>query len=153
MVIVDFRFRHVVSFFPIYPPNSQRVDVAFLQVAFYPPNDLVIARNYKFYCIDPFSASRTAQNRTLHTETLIMTGWVSFNDNLDDLSHRLRNLSARTPFTKDDDLLLMKYIARYNPDKSGRQGNALYQKLEANVCITSLSLIVNVTLFVSTWPG
>jgi hypothetical protein len=72
---INFRFCHFVSFFPICPPNSQRVNVAFLQVAFYAPDNLVIAVNYKFYCIDPFSPSQTAQNfsRTLYIETL-MTG-------------------------------------------------------------------------------
>ncbi|KZP12879.1 hypothetical protein FIBSPDRAFT_1049796 [Athelia psychrophila] len=38
----------------------------------------------------------------------------------------------RRPFTNDDDLLLAKYIARYNPEQAGRMGNVLYQKLTDN---------------------
>jgi len=47
------------------------------------------------------------------------------------------NSSTRTEFSEDDDALLVKYIAMYNPEKAGRQGNAVYQRLEANVCIKS----------------
>ncbi|THH08713.1 hypothetical protein EW145_g2526 [Phellinidium pouzarii] len=36
---------------------------------------------------------------------------------------------ARTNFDQDDDALLVKYIARYNPEKAGRLGNALYKSL------------------------
>ncbi|KAF7972259.1 hypothetical protein HWV62_18578 [Athelia sp. TMB] len=39
---------------------------------------------------------------------------------------------ARQPFTEADDSLLAKFIAKYNPQTSGRQGNALYQKLTEN---------------------
>ncbi|KAL5511985.1 PELP1 [Sanghuangporus vaninii] len=39
---------------------------------------------------------------------------------------------TRTPYTQDDDALLMKYIAIYNPDGANRLGNALYSRLVAN---------------------
>jgi hypothetical protein len=41
--------------------------------------------------------------------------------------------SVRASFTADEDTLLMKYIATYNPAKKYRCGNALYKCLEANV--------------------
>ncbi|KAF5380097.1 hypothetical protein D9615_006123 [Tricholomella constricta] len=36
---------------------------------------------------------------------------------------------ARVPFTSDEDTLLVKYIARYNPGLKGRAGNILYERL------------------------
>ncbi|KAG1865393.1 hypothetical protein F4604DRAFT_1781390 [Suillus subluteus] len=41
--------------------------------------------------------------------------------------------SVRMSFTADEDTLLMKYIATYNPAKQNRSGNVLYKRLEANV--------------------
>ncbi|KAI0713770.1 hypothetical protein C8Q76DRAFT_796703 [Earliella scabrosa] len=41
--------------------------------------------------------------------------------------------TVRTEFTERDDDLLAQYIAKYNPQKEGRTGNALYKQLEANV--------------------
>ncbi|KAG2040295.1 hypothetical protein BDR03DRAFT_949557 [Suillus americanus] len=41
--------------------------------------------------------------------------------------------SVRASFTADEDTLLMKYIATYNPAKKDRSGNVLYKRLEANV--------------------
>ncbi|KAG2359710.1 hypothetical protein BDR07DRAFT_193225 [Suillus spraguei] len=41
--------------------------------------------------------------------------------------------SVRASFTADEDTLLMKYIATYNPTKKYRSGNALYKRLEENV--------------------
>ncbi|KAG5724836.1 hypothetical protein E4T56_gene12612 [Termitomyces sp. T112] len=38
-------------------------------------------------------------------------------------------MSGRTPFTNDEDSLLVKYIATYNPSNKGRSGNTLYQTL------------------------
>ncbi|KAG1778374.1 hypothetical protein EV702DRAFT_177377 [Suillus placidus] len=41
--------------------------------------------------------------------------------------------SVRMGFTADEDTLLMKYIATYNPAKKYRSGNVLYKRLEENV--------------------
>ena len=41
--------------------------------------------------------------------------------------------SGRAPFTADDDALLIKYIAKYNPAPQGRLGQALYKILVENV--------------------
>ncbi|KAG2348298.1 hypothetical protein BDR05DRAFT_956883 [Suillus weaverae] len=41
--------------------------------------------------------------------------------------------SVRVGFTADEDTLLMKYIATYNPAKKYRSGNVLYKRLEENV--------------------
>lgn len=41
----------------------------------------------------------------------------------------------RVPFTDEEDALLMKFIATYNPQTRGRLGIKLYEKLVANVCI------------------
>ncbi|TDL18891.1 hypothetical protein BD410DRAFT_792669 [Rickenella mellea] len=38
----------------------------------------------------------------------------------------------RKAYTEDEDALLMKYIARYNPGKEGRMGNNLYKALVEN---------------------
>ena len=40
---------------------------------------------------------------------------------------------TRVPFTTEDDALLVKYIAKYNPALRGRLGNALYKTLVDNV--------------------
>ncbi|KAG1749535.1 hypothetical protein EDB19DRAFT_1680739 [Suillus lakei] len=40
---------------------------------------------------------------------------------------------VRMDFTADEDTLLMKYIATYNPINKYRSGNALYKRLEENV--------------------
>ncbi|KXN82702.1 hypothetical protein AN958_02267 [Leucoagaricus sp. SymC.cos] len=40
--------------------------------------------------------------------------------------------SQRNVFTSDEDKLLMKYLARYNPHKKGRNGNDIYKMLVAN---------------------
>jgi hypothetical protein len=42
-------------------------------------------------------------------------------------------LIRRRSFTESDDEHLVKYIAKYNPERSGRNGNKLYQKLVENV--------------------
>ncbi|KAJ6579498.1 hypothetical protein DFH09DRAFT_329962 [Mycena vulgaris] len=39
---------------------------------------------------------------------------------------------GRTPFTTDDDTLLVKYLAKYNPGVQGRSGNKIYQILVEN---------------------
>ena len=41
----------------------------------------------------------------------------------------------KVPFTDEEDALLMKFIATYNPSTKGRLGMKLYEKLVANVCI------------------
>ncbi|KAG1798797.1 uncharacterized protein BJ212DRAFT_197512 [Suillus subaureus] len=46
---------------------------------------------------------------------------------------RVPEKSVRVSFTADEDTLLMKYIATYNPAKKCRSGNALYKRLEENV--------------------
>lgn len=46
---------------------------------------------------------------------------------------QLRERYRRQPFSRDDETLLMKYIATYNPAKSGRSGNLLYKQLIENV--------------------
>ena len=54
--------------------------------------------------------------------------------------------NSRTEFTERDDDLLAQYIAKYNPQKEGRTGNALYKQLEANVRPSSsirLSLLLS----------
>ncbi|KAF8067650.1 hypothetical protein FPV67DRAFT_1144408 [Lyophyllum atratum] len=38
-------------------------------------------------------------------------------------------MSARVFYTRDEDTLLVKYIAKYNPTGKGRAGNTLYRKL------------------------
>ena len=45
------------------------------------------------------------------------------------------HFSHKVPFTDDDDALLMKFIATYNPQPRGRLGTKLYERLVANVCI------------------
>ncbi|KAG1837876.1 hypothetical protein C8R48DRAFT_743080 [Suillus tomentosus] len=40
---------------------------------------------------------------------------------------------TRAAFTSDEDTLLMKYIATYNPTKQNRSGNVLYKRLVENV--------------------
>ena len=40
----------------------------------------------------------------------------------------------KVAFTSDDDALLMKYIATYNPLPKGRLGTKLYERLVENVC-------------------
>jgi hypothetical protein len=40
----------------------------------------------------------------------------------------------KVAFTLDDDALLMKYIATYNPQLKGRLGTKLYERLVENVC-------------------
>jgi len=42
----------------------------------------------------------------------------------------------KVAFTKEDDALLMKYIATYHPQLKGRQGMKLYEKLVENVRAT-----------------
>lgn len=49
--------------------------------------------------------------------------------------------SVRTSFTADEDTLLMKYIATYNPTKKNRSGNALYKCLEANASFSHVYLV------------
>jgi hypothetical protein len=44
-------------------------------------------------------------------------------------------LRHKVPFTSEDDALLMKFIATYNPHTRGRLGKKLYERLVANVCI------------------
>lgn len=39
----------------------------------------------------------------------------------------------KVAFTQEDDALLMKYIATYNPQPKGRLGKKLYEKLVENV--------------------
>ncbi|KAI6107326.1 hypothetical protein EV401DRAFT_2077247 [Pisolithus croceorrhizus] len=39
---------------------------------------------------------------------------------------------ARVPFTKEHDMYLMKYLAKYCPSKQGRLGNSVYKDLVAN---------------------
>ncbi|KAJ7174368.1 hypothetical protein C8R46DRAFT_88986 [Mycena filopes] len=39
---------------------------------------------------------------------------------------------GRTPFTPQDDTLLSKYLAKYNPGIQGRSGNKIYQLLVEN---------------------
>jgi len=39
----------------------------------------------------------------------------------------------KVAFTQEDDALLMKYIATYNPHPKGRLGKKLYEKLVENV--------------------
>ncbi|KAJ6607931.1 hypothetical protein B0H10DRAFT_2069841 [Mycena sp. CBHHK59/15] len=41
--------------------------------------------------------------------------------------------AGRNPFTSDDDALLVKYIAKYNPGVQGRNGNKIYKTLTENV--------------------
>jgi hypothetical protein len=41
----------------------------------------------------------------------------------------------KVAFTEEDDALLMKYIATYNPQRRGRLGIKLYEKLIENVCM------------------
>ncbi|RDB19393.1 hypothetical protein Hypma_013566 [Hypsizygus marmoreus] len=41
-------------------------------------------------------------------------------------------MSGRNPYTSDEESLLVKCIATYNPQSNGRSGNALYQKLVEN---------------------
>ncbi|KAI0040368.1 hypothetical protein FA95DRAFT_885705 [Auriscalpium vulgare] len=43
-----------------------------------------------------------------------------------------RSGGTRTAFTENEDVLLVKYIATYNPSLRGRQGQLLYQSLVAN---------------------
>ncbi|KAG1722334.1 uncharacterized protein EDB91DRAFT_214478 [Suillus paluster] len=40
---------------------------------------------------------------------------------------------VRTDFTTDEDILLVKFIATYNPTKQNRSGNTLYKRLVENV--------------------
>ncbi|KAJ7911038.1 hypothetical protein B0H13DRAFT_2272119 [Mycena leptocephala] len=40
--------------------------------------------------------------------------------------------NGRNPFTREDDALLIKYIAKYNPGVKGRSGNKIYQLLVQN---------------------
>jgi hypothetical protein len=47
-------------------------------------------------------------------------------------------------FTADEDTLLMKYIATYNPTKKYRSGNILYKRLEANASFSHVYLVKNV---------
>lgn len=42
-------------------------------------------------------------------------------------------LRPNTAFSEEDDALLMKYIATYNPQQKGRLGKKLYEKLVENV--------------------
>jgi hypothetical protein len=41
---------------------------------------------------------------------------------------------GRNPFTSDEDKLLVKYLAKYNPEVKGRSGNRVYKALVENVC-------------------
>lgn len=41
-------------------------------------------------------------------------------------------MSSRNAYTSDDERLLVKYIAKYNPQQAGRSGNALYKTLVEN---------------------
>jgi hypothetical protein len=41
----------------------------------------------------------------------------------------------KVAYTSDDDALLMKYIATYNPQIKGRLGIKLYERLVENVCV------------------
>ncbi|KAI8974201.1 hypothetical protein BD414DRAFT_580896 [Trametes punicea] len=41
-------------------------------------------------------------------------------------------MATRRPYTDQEDELLAKYIAKYNPQPSGRSGNLLYQRLVEN---------------------
>lgn len=36
---------------------------------------------------------------------------------------------GRVAFTHEDDMLLMKYLAKYNPEPAGRGGNLVYEQL------------------------
>jgi len=49
--------------------------------------------------------------------------------------------SVRASFTADEDTLLMKYIATYNPAKKYRCGNALYKRLEANASFSHVYVV------------
>jgi hypothetical protein len=49
--------------------------------------------------------------------------------------------SLRASFTADEDTLLMKYIATYNPAKKYRCGNVLYKRLEANASFSRVYLL------------
>jgi hypothetical protein len=50
------------------------------------------------------------------------------------LSLLIMEYRHKVAFTSDDDALLMKYIARYNPRPKGRLGLKLYERLVENVC-------------------
>ncbi len=49
----------------------------------------------------------------------------------------------KVAFTKDDDALLMKYIATYNPQPKGRLGTKLYERLVENVCAVLPVILCN----------
>ena len=49
----------------------------------------------------------------------------------------------RVEFTSDDDALLMKYIATYNPLLKGRLGTKLYERLVENVCAVLPVMLCN----------
>lgn len=46
--------------------------------------------------------------------------------------------STRVGYTSDEDTLLMKYIATYNPTKQNRSGNVLYKRLVENVSFSNV---------------
>jgi hypothetical protein len=47
--------------------------------------------------------------------------------------------TRRRPFTESDDEHLAEYIAKNNPEVSGRQGNKLYETLVENVSARTLT--------------
>lgn len=49
------------------------------------------------------------------------------------LSILTTNYRHKVAFTDEDDALLMKYIATYNPQPKGRLGMKLYERLVENV--------------------
>ncbi len=50
---------------------------------------------------------------------------------------------ARAPYTKSEDQYLVQYIAKYNPEPSGRKGNTLYRTLEENVSDVKDYIVAN----------
>jgi hypothetical protein len=47
----------------------------------------------------------------------------------------------KVAFTSEDDALLMKYIATYNPRPKGRLGMKLYERLVENVCAALIVML------------
>jgi hypothetical protein len=55
------------------------------------------------------------------------------------------NVRHKVPFTAEDDALLMKYIATYNPQPKGRLGIKLYERLVENVRAVLIADLIRLT--------
>ena len=53
---------------------------------------------------------------------------------------RLTRSRPRQEFTRDEDRLLVKYLAKYTPTGAGRRGNRVFSTLEENVGVFRLGV-------------